>query len=54
VGVILVVAPNMILGSVGYLHAIMLIMFAGPASIFSTGVKEIFTDPANEAEDTHT
>jgi hypothetical protein len=53
IGVILVVAPNMILGSVGYLHAIMLIMFAGPASIFSTGVKEIFTDPANEAEDTH-
>lgn len=52
VGVILVVAPNMILGSVGYLHAIMLIMFAGPASIFSTGVREIFADPANEAEDT--
>ena len=48
--IILVVAPNMILGSVGYLHAIVLVMFAGPASIFATGIKEIFDDAYAETK----
>jgi hypothetical protein len=51
--IILVVAPNMILGSVGYLYAIMLLMFAGPASIFATGIKEIFDDAYAETKQAH-
>ena len=49
-----VMAVNLILGSVGYLHAIMLLLFLGPASIFATGVKEIFDDAYREAKETRT
>ena len=44
-------AVNIVLGSVGYLHVIMLVMFAGPAGIFATGIKEIFDDAYREAKE---
>jgi hypothetical protein len=43
-------AGNVVLGSVGYLHVIMLVLFAGPASVFATGVKEIFDDAGRETK----
>ena len=47
---IAIIAGNVVVGSVGYLHAIMLVLFAGPASIFATGIKEIFDDAYREAK----
>lgn len=51
---ILIFAGNVVLGSVGYLHAIMLLLFAGPASIFAAGIKEIFDDAYREARQART
>ena len=48
---ILVLSANVVLGSVGYLHVIMLVMFAGPAGIFAAGIKEIFDDAYREAKE---
>ena len=45
-------AGNVVVGSVGYLHAIMVIMLSGPASVFATGVREIFDDAFREARET--
>ncbi len=42
---------NVVLGGVGYLHVIMLVMFAGPAGIFATGIKEIFDDAYRETKE---
>ena len=51
---IVVFGGNVVLGSVGYLHVIMLLVFAGPASIFATGIKEIFDDAYREAKQART
>jgi len=51
---ILVFVGNVILGRVGYMHVIMLILFAGPASIFAAGIKEIFDDAYRESRETRT
>lgn len=48
---ILIFVGNVILGRIGYMHVIMLILFAGPASIFASGVKEIFDDAYREAQE---
>ena len=48
----LVMAGNVVVGSVGYLHAIMVILLTGPASVFATGVREIFDDAFREARET--
>jgi len=45
---------NVALGSVGYLHFVMLVMFAGPASIFARGVREIFDGANREQRETPT
>jgi len=52
VAIILFLSVNVVLGSVGYLHFVMLVMFAGPASIFATGVREIFDDENREQRET--
>ena len=49
--IIVFLAVNVVLGSVGYLHLVMLVMFAGPASIFSAGIREIFDDAYREAKE---
>ena len=50
----LVLAGNIFVGGVGYLHAIMIVLLFGPASIFATGVREIFDDAFREAQGEHT
>ena len=52
--VTLVLAGNIFVGGVGYLHAIMIVLFLGPASIFATAVREIFDDAYREAKDSRT
>ncbi|NNC41115.1 MAG: hypothetical protein HKN95_10525 [Acidimicrobiia bacterium] len=54
VAIILFLAVNVALGSVGYLHVIVLVMFGGPAGIFASGVKEIFDDAYRESKETRT
>jgi hypothetical protein len=48
----LVLAGNVVVGSVGYLHAIMLVLFTGPASVFATAVREIYDDRYRQTEKT--
>ena len=50
----LVLAGNIFVGGVGYLHAIMIVLLFGPASIFATGVREIFDDAFREAREEST
>lgn len=50
----LALAGNILVGSVGYLHAIMIVLLLGPASIFATGVREIFDDAFREAREERT
>ena len=47
-------AVNVALGSVGYLHVMMLVMFGGPAGIFASGVREIFDDAYRESKEART
>jgi hypothetical protein len=48
---IVFLSGNVVLGRVGYLHVIMLVMFAGPAGIFAAGIKEVFDDAYRETKE---